>query len=340
MMKVDRSTEGAPVAAANPICVSVVIPTYRRDDLLKRCLMRVLDQDFEPGRFEVIVVDDARSSTVATVLDDVRKQFPRTTLRLLQGERGGPAVARNIGWRAARGDLIAFIDDDAYPADRIWLGRGAAAFDCDLVVGASGTVIVPAKTPLTDFQRNVKNLERGEFLTCNAFYRRSALERVGGFDERFRVPFREDSDLQFRVEDSGGRMVRVPGARVVHPAPRGAFGVSLRLQRYSQYNALLFKKHPERFRAEIQPRPPLLYYATVLALLVMLGGLVARSPATARIGAASWAACYLAFSGKRVKGTIRDPLHLLDMALTSAVIPFLSIFWRVRGAVRYRVMFI
>jgi len=318
---------------------SVVVPTCRRDELLRVCLEGVLAQDAIGQVCEVVVVDDARSASVAPVIAGLRARHPETPIVLLEGRAAGPAAARNLGWRRARGDVIVFIDDDAKPASPAWLRAGLERFGDPSVDAVSGAVTVPIEGRPTDFQRNVQQLERGVFLTCNAFYRRSALEAVGGFDERFAVPFREDSDLYYRVQSLGGACVREPRARVIHPAPRGRFGVSLRLQHYSLYNALLYKKHPGRYRAEVQAAPPLAYYA-MLALLAAGGGaLLSRRRGVAALLFAAWAALDVRFLLRRLRGTSHAPRDLADMLLTSIAIPPVSIYWRLRGALRFRTWF-
>jgi glycosyltransferase involved in cell wall biosynthesis len=320
--------------------VSIVIPTFKRDESLKRLLERLTAQQFRPEQFEIIVVDDARSRSTPAAVAEVAARHPEIAISSLPGRSRGPATARNIGWRAAHGEIIAFIDDDAYPRNDRWLCEGCAPFADPTVAGVGGAVQVPVDEPPTDFQRNVKGLESGSFITCNAFYRREALARVNGFDERFLLPYREDSDLQYRVQAGDGRLVCNPNALVIHPAPPGRFAVSLRLQRYSLYNALIYKKHRRRYRAELEPHPPLHYYAVlgsgVMALVALLRGRTA-------IGAFSgvvWALLEWRFFSRRVRGTSHRPLHLLDMALTSLLIPPLSVYWRLRGAVRFRVPFV
>ena len=334
----EGSGEGAAPPPA-PLDVSVVMPTHRRDDTLLRCLEALAGQDYPRDRFEIVVVDDARSESVPRLVAAFAARNPSLSMRVLPGRGQGPATARNIGWRAARGRVIAFIDDDAYPADAHWLARGLAPFADDRVMGVSGSVHVPVDHPPTDFQRNVQGLERGEFVTCNAFYRRAALERVGGFDEAFTMPFREDSDLQYRVEDAGGVMVHAPDARVIHPAAPGRFAISLRLQRYSQFNALLYKKHPERFRRLLEPRPPLHYYGIIAAACTGMLAAITGRRTLAIASLTAWGVLEARFFGRRVRGTSRRPRHLLDLALTSLLIPWLSIYWRLRGALRYRVPF-
>jgi glycosyltransferase involved in cell wall biosynthesis len=318
--------------------VSVVVPTFHRDELLRRCLAHLAVQDLPRDRFEVIVVDDGRSATTEHVIEAVRAEHDGLQVRLLPGLGKGPANARNIGWRAASAPVIAFTDDDAFPADDAWLSTGLRYFDSPSVQAVSGRVQVPADDPPTDFQRNVMALEDAEFLTCNAFCRRSSLEVIGGFDERFLVPFREDSDLQFRLEAIGEVLLRREDLRVTHPAPRGRFAISLRLQRYSMFNALLYRKHPDRYR-QMQPHPPLRYYGTLLALSVAALGARRRRRGLLLGGLSAWAMLYGAFLGRRLRSTSHQPVHLADMALTSLLIPLLSVYWRLRGAVKFRVLF-
>lgn len=325
--------------SATTLDLSVVIPTYRRDDTLLRCLEALSNQDFPRDRFEVVVVDDARSESAPRVVAGMAEREPDLRFRSIAGAGRGPATARNLGWRAAGGEIIAFIDDDAYPADRSWLREGRAPFDDPCVGAVSGRVHVPVDMPPTDFQRNVQGLERGEFLTCNAFYRRTALEAVGGFDETFTMPFREDSDLQYRVENEGFRLVYSPSAVVIHPAVPGRFGISLKLQRYSQFNALIYKKHPGRYRRLLEQRPPLHYYGMIAAALSGAAAAASGRRGTAGLLWLVWAVLEGRFFLRRARGTSRRPRHIADLALTSLLIPWLSVYWRLRGAVRFRVLF-
>jgi glycosyltransferase involved in cell wall biosynthesis len=327
-------------AASEPIELSVVVPTFHRDRELARLLTLLGAQELGDRRFEIIVVDDACSPTTPAIVTSAAAAHPDVPILLLNGGGTGPATARNRGWQAAHGALIAFIDDDAYPADAGWLAAGSEAFADPMVSAVSGRVVVPPVSGRpTDFQRNVQRLDGLPFLTCNAFYRRTALAAVGGFDERFRVPFREDSDLQYRVEALGGRMACADRAIVHHPAPDGRFAASLRLQRYSMYNALMYKKHPRRYRAELQALPPLHYYAMLLSLLGALASVLRGRRVFAAFFLLAWAVQECRFFAQRARGASRQPRHLLDLAITSLLIPPLAVYWRLRGAWRFRVLF-
>jgi glycosyltransferase involved in cell wall biosynthesis len=283
--------------------VSVVVPTCGRPALLARCLQALESQSLPRDQYEVIVAEDRR--------------------------RDGPATARNQGWRRARAPIVAFTDDDCIP-DHDWLRRGLEA----LAGGAHavcGRIVMPLTGAPTDYERDAQGLERAEFVTANCFVRKFMLERVGGFDERFRLAWREDSDLHFGLLAQGARIVREPRAIVVHPVRPANWGVSLRQQRKIMFDALLFKKHPRLYRERIRAAPRWDYCVIVASLVV------------APFWAPAWLV-WLLFTGRffvqRLHGTSRAPAHLLEMILTSIAIPPVAVFWRLVGALRFKVAFL
>jgi glycosyltransferase involved in cell wall biosynthesis len=283
--------------------VSVVVPTCGRPALLARCLQALESQSLPRDQYEVVVAEDR--------------------------QRDGPATARNQGWRRARAPIVAFTDDDCIP-DHDWLRRGLEA----LAGGAHavcGRIVMPLTGAPTDYERDAQGLERAEFVTANCFVRKFMLERVGGFDERFRLAWREDSDLHFGLLAQGARIVREPRAIVVHPVRPANWGVSLRQQRKIMFDALLFKKHPRLYRERIRAAPRWDYCVIVASLVV------------APFWAPAWLV-WLLFTGRffvqRLHGTSRAPAHLLEMILTSIAIPPVAVFWRLVGALRFKVAFL
>jgi GT2 family glycosyltransferase len=321
--------------------VSVVVPTFNRPDLLDHCLHALVSQEIEPWSFEIVVADDAAS-------DATCRQVERWTVEARQrgtwvsyvptAGRRGPAAARNAGWRAARGEIIAFTDDDCIPQPG-WLAAGLSAFTGS-IAAVDGRVVMPLPAAPTDYEKNAAGLEQAEFVTANCFYRRDVLEVVGGFDEQFRAAWREDSDLFFRVLDLGLPVGYAPDAVVIHPIRPARWGVSISQQQKTIYNALLYRKHSERYRERIQPSPPWRYYRIVGALATMLlAGLLGRRT-VALAAAGIWAAMTGRFCAERLAETTRTPAHVGEMVVTSAVIPPLAVYWRIRGAIRYRVLFL
>ncbi len=335
--------------------VSVIVPTFRRPQLLKRCLAALVSQSVDVASYEIIVVEDDATGETRDVIEGWMRSSDRREasaaastpasgpcLRYLPlSHHRGPAAARNVGWRQAQGEIIAFTDDDCIPAPG-WLRAGLAAFRPD-VVAVSGRVVMPLSGVPTDYERNASNLERSEFVTANCFYRRSVLERIGGFDERFAEAWREDSDLLFTViERVGGtrEIAHAADAIVVHPVRPAGWGISVLQQRKNMYNALLYKKHPLLYRNRLGNVTPWRYYLILIALLTCVAGLETGRPVFA-LGAAT---CWLALTGffvlRRLRETSRAPEHVAEMVITSILIPPVALYWRAIGALRYRVWFL
>lgn len=316
--------------------VSVVVPTYRRPELLGRCLSALAVQTLAADDYEVLIADDAASAQTRQQVEAFAHCTSCAIRYVSVTGTHGPAAARNVGWRAACTPLIAFTDDDTVP-DPDWLSAGLGALERDGELAAiTGQTIVPLQDNPTDYERNEAGLEAAEFITANCFCRRDVLARLGGFDERFTSAWREDSDLHFRLLECGAKLSKVPAAVVIHPVRPASWGISLRMQRKSQFDALLYKKHPALYRKHIRRLPPWDYYGIVLAFIV---GIAARSSIVGWLAAVVWVVLTARFLGRRLRGTSRAPGHILEMLVTSALIPFLSIYWRLYGAVKYRVWF-
>jgi GT2 family glycosyltransferase len=322
--------------------VSVVVPTYRRPDLLERCLAALVAQDFEPHCFEVIVADDAADPEMRRLVASWEARTggaPMIRYVAVTGTQG-PAGARNRGWEMAGAPIIAFTDDDTIPRPD-WLEEGLKAMTPGVTAVAGAVdVPLPADRALTDYERDIANMRTAEFLTANCFVRREALEAIGGFDERFTSAWREDSDLQFRLLKANGKVVAARNAIVEHPVRPMPFAGGIKQHRKIAFDALLYKKHPDLYRSRIRRAPPWNYYGIVIALIAMLWGGIARSAPLAWAGFAVWLALTAAFCLRRLAGTSHDPVHVAEMALTSIAIPPVAVFWRLAGALRFRVFFL
>lgn len=191
--------------------LTVVVPTRDRPERLAACLAAIRALDPAPG--EVIVVDSASSSPFAVAPASGR-------VALVRCDQPGASRARNAGWRAARGSLVAFVDDDVRVAPD-WAARVCAPFADPQVVLVTGTVAAgealdegaagDRPVAVTD------DVASGHFdhgalgnvgASANLAVRRASLDAVGGFDEslgagaRFRAA--EDLDLFDRLLALGG----------------------------------------------------------------------------------------------------------------------------------------
>jgi GT2 family glycosyltransferase len=321
------------------LSVSVVVPTFARADLLTRCVRALMRQGLPPDAYEILVADDGASARIQELVETLAvNAAPGLRVRYLAvSGKHGPAAARNCGWRAASAEVIAFTDDDTIP-DPNWLAKGLDAMaHADAAVG---WVSVPICRRPTDYELDAHGLEGAEFVTANCFVRKSVLEKIGGFDERFRRAWREDSDLYFTLLEHGQKVVWCPQARVLHPVRPAGWGVSLKQQRKIMFDALLFKKHRALYRSKIKPRPPWNYYANTVCLLALAAGMWFDLPLLASLGVAGWSGLSVAFCMRRLEQTSHAPRHVIEMLITSLAIPSVAVFWRLVGAVRFRVLFL
>jgi glycosyltransferase involved in cell wall biosynthesis len=328
--------------------VSVIVPTKARPELLRRCLVALINQSFDRSAYEIIVADDGPDAETRRVVESVASlaaRVPKTNgtqsslIRYVPvfGSHG-PAAARNAGLRMSRGEIVAFTDDDCIPG-RDWLQAGCAVF-VDGIAGASGRVVVPVSKRPTDYELNASRLELSEFVTANCFYRKKALLAIGGFDEQFSDAWREDSDLFFRLLKKQTKLVSAPDAVVVHPVRPASWGISLVQQRKNLHNALLYKKHKDLYRERLKPIVPWHYYLAVTGLIMAVSFSISGNRAAATVSLGVWLAVTLVFFFRRIRKASLSPSHILEMLVTSVLIPPVSIFWRLVGAVKYRVPFL
>ena len=233
--------------------VSVVMATHDRPGRLARALASLRSQTLSPDEYEIVVVDDGSGPETAEVLRR-EEDGEGPAIRVLRHDvAGGPARARNAGWRSARAPLIAFTDDDC-EASPGWLEVGLAAWDGEPKRFVQGpTRPLPAEAASTGpYSHSLDVGALGPWWeTANIFYPRAALEFAGGFDEdHYSGPGGEDTDLGWTLIEAGWEPVWAPRALVHHAVfdlgPRG----KLRLAWRWDETMYVFKRHP-RLRAHL-----------------------------------------------------------------------------------------
>ncbi|HID91262.1 TPA: glycosyltransferase [Candidatus Bathyarchaeota archaeon] len=251
--------------------VSVVVPFRNASATIRDNLASLLSQAYPKESFEIILVDDASTDgSVELVKGAVERALKSGfQVRLIRhGERRGPAAARNSGVASSRGEIVAFTDVDCLH-DRRWLTNlvdGLRNGDVGGVYGntvpiGEGAIAVPIHVGLaTAFK----------YATCNAAYRRDVLLKVGLFDERFREPFREDTDLALSVLESNWRIAYREDAVVRHPVRAQSLSAIIRRGLLYRYDSLLYKKHPRTMRRGVTKLvAPILGPFSVVGLLAL-----------------------------------------------------------------------
>lgn len=269
--------------------LSVVIPTYRRHDVLRRTIGALQAQTVAPDRFELIVVDDANDddpAAVAQALDVAMRPF---AVRQLHRQAPGVAAARNVGWMAAAAPLVLFLGDDILAApDLLAEHLSWHARDAEPEVAVLGNVRWAdelRRTPLmiwldAGIQFDYGWLERepagwGHFYTANVSIKRAMLDRTGGFDQA-RFPFGyEDIDLGYRLNDVGLKLLYNRAARAEHLHQPTLEEWARRMAVIARAEREWIALHPEMepyfermFRSAVELPPARGRMATALALRV------------------------------------------------------------------------
>lgn len=226
--------------------VSVVVCTHNGEATLDECLAHLGTLTYPD--YEVIVVNDGSNDACATIARS-------HGVTLIETEHRGLGHARNKGIETAKGKIVAFLDDDAYP-DSDWLHYVAALLRANGHAGVGGPNIPPeddgfvaecvAAAPGGPIHVLISDREAEHVPGCNMAFRKDVLEEVGNFDERFEVAG-DDVDLCWRLQKAGRTLGFSAGAVVMHRR-RDSIRRYLRQQYgYGKAEALLERKWPTRY---------------------------------------------------------------------------------------------
>jgi GT2 family glycosyltransferase len=228
--------------------VSVIVCSYNGARTLRQCLDAVASLDYP--NYEVIVVNDGSTDDTPAIVQN----YP---VRLINQPNKGLSAARNIGLAASNGDIIAYIDDDAFP-HRYWLRYLAAAFNRSTHVGIGGPNLPPpgdgliaecvAAAPGNPLHILLSDEIAEHIPGCNMAYRKEALLAVDGFDARFRAAG-DDVDLCWRLQDRGWTIGFCPAAVVWHHRRNSIRAYWKQQYGYGIAEAQLDDKWPQRCNA-------------------------------------------------------------------------------------------
>lgn len=206
---------------AEPPFISIIIPTFNRPGSLSACLEAVAGQDYPRDRYEVIVVDDGSETSPEASVDTIRD---RVHVRLVRQPNLGPSAARNSGAAVAKGEFLAFTDNDCLP-EPDWLTALAACFAAEPFNTVGGrTLNALEENPYAAFSQMIidvayryynRDPDRACFFASNNLaIPADGFRAVGGFDPGFRTS--EDRELCDRWLHLDRRMTYAPRAVVRH----------------------------------------------------------------------------------------------------------------------------
>ena len=239
---------------------SIIIATYNRPQKICACLQSLSRLDYPRDRFEVIVVDDGSQPSLQPVVDCFLDQLDVT---LLTQTNAGPAAARNAGAKRARGEFLAFMDDDCTPSPD-WLQKLANRFAeiPDHAIGGQTLNPLP-ENPYSTASQNLLNAgyayhnptpgQASFFASSNLTVPAAHFHSIGGFDITFKTS--EDRDFCDRWQHHGFQMTYAPEILIYHSHPLNfrAFW-----RRHFNYGRGAYRYHQARARrgtGRLRPNP-------------------------------------------------------------------------------------
>jgi mycofactocin system glycosyltransferase len=247
--------------------VSIIIPVRNRPEEISACLKSLEEVDYPKKKLEIIVVDDASQDNTPEMI----QKFPQVRPIFLT-EHSQASLCRNQGAKAAKGDILAFIDSDCL-ADPSWLRELVPAFRDQTLGGLGGLVDsyfheksldkyeeVKSALKISSWFKRSKKEELFFYLPfCNFLVRRKLFIKLKGLKEELHVG--EDVDFCWRLQDSNSFLEYRPMGRVFHKHRNNPLAFCIRRFDYGTSEPLLQKLHPKRRKKIFLPPHETLFWA-------------------------------------------------------------------------------
>lgn len=227
--------------------ISVVVCTYNGERWLPGCFRALTRLDYP--NWELIVVSDGSNDAT----EAMAREHGAKVIAMSRNE--GLSTARNLGYEAARGEIVAYLDDDARP-DPDWLRFLALSFERKTFAAVGGPNLSPqddgatarcvAAAPGGPIHVLVEDEVAEHIPGCNMAFRKSCLEEVAGFDPRFRIAG-DDVDICWRLQDANHTIGFNPVAIVWHHRRASVRAYIKQQYEYGKAEALLHHKWPQRY---------------------------------------------------------------------------------------------
>lgn len=251
--------------------VSILLPTYNRLPILKKCINSLLNQNF--SNYEILVVDDGSTDgTKETISDLVKKE---SKIRYIWKENEGISKTRNLCVKESRGEYLIFVDSDAIVSSDFIKSHMLIHQKYKYPVLSQGKVIITYDfenpfnvrfNPLTDCSRAI-------FDTCNVSVAKEFIIKAGMFDENFYNYGWEDLELGFRLRKLGLKVIRNNKAICYHyQPPFDIKNINLMIEKEKSRGkgAVYFlKKHP---CLEVRLMTQITHFHYFLDWIITLGG--------------------------------------------------------------------
>lgn len=234
--------------------VSVVICAYNAASTIEDNLESLTRLNYP--NYEVVVVNDGSKDATP----QIAARYPQ--FKLISVPNGGLSAARNLGWRAATGEIIAYTDADTR-VDPDWLSYLVQPFLTTDAIGVGGPNVVPeddgwiaqcvARSPGGPTHVLLNDTVAEHIPGCNMAFRRWALEEIGGFDPTY-TKAGDDVDVCWRLQDRGWHLAFSPSALVWHHHRDSVKAYWRQQVGYGEGESFLEHRHQEKFNERGQTR--------------------------------------------------------------------------------------
>ncbi len=235
---------------------TIIIPTYNRLPILQKCLKALEQQKITPNShisdYEIILVDDGSTDRTLDWLQSHIAEFPH--VRWLEQQHLGPAAARNLGIKAAKGDTIIFIDSDLVVTETFLQAHSSALQQAEKKLGHSRVFTYGAVINTCNFENpteepyKITDFSAAYFATGNVAIAKKWLEQAGLFDTNFSLYGWEDLELGVRLKKLGLKLIKCPEAVGYHWHPAFSLDqipgmIDREIQR-GKMGVIFYQKHP------------------------------------------------------------------------------------------------
>lgn len=217
--------------------ISIIIPNYNGEEIIKKNLPRVFDavNDYKGGKYEIIVVDDASEDNSLNILGKLGEDIP--SLKILRNEKNlGFSSTINKGVKEASGEIIVLLNTDVYP-EKDFLKPLIKHFNDEKVFGVGcmdrsiedGKIVLRGRG-IGKFSRGFLIHKKGEVDGSSTLwvsggssaFRKETWEKLDGFNELYSPFYWEDIDISYRAQKSGYKIIFENSSVVVHEHSKGA----------------------------------------------------------------------------------------------------------------------
>jgi len=230
--------------------VSVIVPAYNSEKTISTLLKSLKKQNYK-GTFEVIVVDDGSNDKTAEISENKGAV-------VLRQKNAGPAKARNLGAKKAKGEILLFTDADCEP-EKNWVEEMLRPFADNGIIGVQGAyktkqVGVVARFNQLEIEQRYEKMEKSRNIdwvgSYSAAYRKKDFDEAGGFDESFPKASGEDPELSYKISKMGKKLFFNHDAIVYHTHPDSLWQY-LKVKYFrAYYRILLYSKHTDKIAGD------------------------------------------------------------------------------------------